>query len=206
MSASHEPIQPRAIATRDAIIHAAAQIFDAQGYAATGVDQIIKAVGITKGGLYFHFRSKAAIAEALVEQVEQTWQGIRERVGAEAGERGWGHLEQLHQVALAVGEESSSSIATSAAQRLSDEWSAIATPLPLPLRTWGTYTLDKLREASAAGETRPGLDLKAATRVILSSIYGIDRVTRRPGERRDQITARIEEWWALLLPGLTGRV
>jgi AcrR family transcriptional regulator len=203
MSDSSGPVQLRAIATRDAIIRAAAAIFDAQGYAATGVDQIIKAAGITKGGLYFHFRSKAAIAEALVRQVEETWEGLRERVEADAAVHGWSHLEQLHQVALAVAEESRTSIATSGAIRLSDEWNAIATELPVPLRTWVHFTVRQLELAQAAGEAAASLDILAAARVIVSSIYGIDRVSRRPGEDRSKLADRIEEWWTLLLPGLT---
>ena len=50
---------------RDAIIAAAAQAFDANGYAATTVDQVAVKAGISKGSIYNYFHSK----EELFEQV-----------------------------------------------------------------------------------------------------------------------------------------
>ena len=50
---------------REAIIAAAAQAFDAHGYAATTVDEVAAKAGISKGNVYNYFRSK----EELFEQV-----------------------------------------------------------------------------------------------------------------------------------------
>ena len=50
---------------RGAIIAAAAEAFDAHGYAATTVDEVAAKAGISKGSIYNYFRSK----EELFEQV-----------------------------------------------------------------------------------------------------------------------------------------
>ncbi|HTX07786.1 MAG TPA: TetR family transcriptional regulator [Solirubrobacteraceae bacterium] len=44
--------------TRQAIIDSALRLFGAQGYAATSVQEITDAAGVTKGAFYHHFESK----------------------------------------------------------------------------------------------------------------------------------------------------
>jgi len=47
--------------TRERIREAAARLFRRKGYAATGVDTIMAAAGMTAGGFYGHYRSKEAL-------------------------------------------------------------------------------------------------------------------------------------------------
>jgi TetR/AcrR family transcriptional repressor of nem operon len=54
-------------ASRDRILAAAAALFRRQGIAATGVDSVMAAAGLTAGGFYSHFRSKDALVAAAVE-------------------------------------------------------------------------------------------------------------------------------------------
>lgn len=53
--------------TRYLIIQKAAALFNQQGYAGTSMQDIMKATGLTKGGLYGHFKSKEEIAIASFE-------------------------------------------------------------------------------------------------------------------------------------------
>ncbi len=50
--------------TKQKIIEASAPIFNQKGYAATSIDDIIKATGLKQGGIYRHFSSKEDIAKA----------------------------------------------------------------------------------------------------------------------------------------------
>ena len=45
-------------ATRQRILHKANQLFRANGYANTSIDQIMEAANLTRGGFYAHFKSK----------------------------------------------------------------------------------------------------------------------------------------------------
>lgn len=54
-------------AARGALIAAAHQLVRKQGYAATTVDQICAAAGVTKGAFFHHFASKEALAVAAAE-------------------------------------------------------------------------------------------------------------------------------------------
>ncbi len=52
--------------TRRRILREAARLFRRRGYHGVGIDGIMSAVGLTRGGFYGHFRSKAALfAEVL---------------------------------------------------------------------------------------------------------------------------------------------
>jgi AcrR family transcriptional regulator len=59
-------LQARARATREAIIHAAVEIFEDTGYGDTGLVDIINHAAVTKGALYFHFSTKESVAAAII--------------------------------------------------------------------------------------------------------------------------------------------
>jgi AcrR family transcriptional regulator len=52
------PLAKRQQASRDEILHAAADAFTARGYAATSIDDIAERLGCTKGRVYHYFKTK----------------------------------------------------------------------------------------------------------------------------------------------------
>ena len=60
----HMPEQAR----REQILSAARRCFIENGYHPTRMDDIAKAAGLSKGGVYFHFESKALVFETLVTE------------------------------------------------------------------------------------------------------------------------------------------
>jgi len=54
--------------TRPAILAVARELFAAHGYAGTSVADIASRLGMSKAALYYHFRSKAEILHALLEE------------------------------------------------------------------------------------------------------------------------------------------
>jgi AcrR family transcriptional regulator len=76
------PVQRRSKATVDAILTAAAQVFETRGYAAGTTNRIAESAGVSIGTLYQYFASKEALAVALLEQhVEETRRRQKEWVG-----------------------------------------------------------------------------------------------------------------------------
>lgn len=68
----------RADATRQQIILAAAHQFAARPFHDVGLDDILAEAELTKGAMYFHFRSKHALALAVIdEQLNRTDTAIR---------------------------------------------------------------------------------------------------------------------------------
>ena len=55
--------------TRRALLDTARTLFTAQGYAATSTEEVVHRAGVTRGALYYHFRDKAALFEAVFDEV-----------------------------------------------------------------------------------------------------------------------------------------
>ncbi|WP_062216564.1 TetR/AcrR family transcriptional regulator [Streptomyces sp. NBRC 109706] len=77
--------------TRSALVREARALFAARGYGAVGLAEVVRAAGVTKGALYHHFDSKAALFRAVLEQVQRE---VGERVAERAEEQSgvWGQL------------------------------------------------------------------------------------------------------------------
>ncbi|MGI6045850.1 MAG: TetR/AcrR family transcriptional regulator [Eggerthellaceae bacterium] len=56
----------KSASTRQAILDAAAHVISEKGYSDATVDEIVKAAGVSKGVAYYHFKSKADIATAIL--------------------------------------------------------------------------------------------------------------------------------------------
>jgi AcrR family transcriptional regulator len=70
---------------RGQILDAARRCFIEKGYFPTRMEDIAKAAGLSKGGIYFHFESKPQIFEALVRQEYEESSSILKKVSQEAG-------------------------------------------------------------------------------------------------------------------------
>ena len=71
--------KPKEIRHRE-ILDAAARCFAEKGYLGTSIDDICLRAGLTKGGLYWHFKSKRQIIEDLLEYQCARWQGEWDRL------------------------------------------------------------------------------------------------------------------------------
>jgi AcrR family transcriptional regulator len=60
--------------TREAIVMSALVLFARHGVVGSSVDQIAQAAGITKGAVYWHFDSKDALFDAILERIRVRWQ------------------------------------------------------------------------------------------------------------------------------------
>lgn len=61
----------RSETTRKAIVTAARELFGGQGFHATTMEGIAEAIGMAKGAVYHHFKTKEAIFEAVFEEASQ---------------------------------------------------------------------------------------------------------------------------------------
>jgi AcrR family transcriptional regulator len=62
--------------TRQDIVEASLQLFSVKGYFNTSISDLLEATGLTKGGLYGHFRSKEEIWVAAYDRAVEIWQGV----------------------------------------------------------------------------------------------------------------------------------
>lgn len=79
--------------TRERLMDAAeASILD-KGFAATSIDEVIAAVGITKSGFFYHFRDKSLLAKALLQRYLDREEVLFDELFARAREL---HDDPLH--------------------------------------------------------------------------------------------------------------
>ena len=184
--------QPRAQATRLAILTAAAEHFARDGYHATSLDRVLADSGGTKGALYFHFASKEALARSIIAETAQQWATLRVQVST----RGLDPLSAL--LALideVIAQLIDSPIARGGARLLHD----------LPLR--GDYdfgerdVLSLLTEAAQGGLLRAGIEPALAARQVIALLTGHREICNAMGNEPN-LWRRVDEAWSLLLPAI----
>lgn len=89
LSPRKKPKQERARQTVEAILEAAAQVFDSQGYARSTTDRIAERAGVSVGSLYQYFPGKDAILVALAERhADEGVRQVRALLAAVGGKEG----------------------------------------------------------------------------------------------------------------------
>ena len=66
----------KGVETKQKIINKSLQLFSVKGYYNTSINDILEATGLTKGGLYGHFKSKEDIWYAVYDQAVTIWKDI----------------------------------------------------------------------------------------------------------------------------------
>ena len=71
--------------TRETVLKVALSVFSAKGYAATSLEDIAREAGVTRGAIYWHFKSKADLYNTLVESVSARANTVVQEAAAEGG-------------------------------------------------------------------------------------------------------------------------
>ncbi|MCT8268686.1 TetR/AcrR family transcriptional regulator [Afifella sp. JA880] len=74
----------RGAESRERLVNAAADLFWQKGFAATSLAEIGAAAGVPLGNIYYYFRSKAALAEAVAAIMAEQMQAALEEIAAAA--------------------------------------------------------------------------------------------------------------------------
>ncbi|MFF8771419.1 ScbR family autoregulator-binding transcription factor [Kitasatospora sp. NPDC015120] len=185
--------QARALATRQTVLHAAAEVFDERGYAGATMAEILERAGVTKGALYFHFPSKEELALAVIEGQSAwlaTWQPATDSPMQTVIDLGYAFAHSLLDDPLLRG-----------AIRLTIEHGTFTQPQVGAYQGWADAARELLERALEVGELRPGVRPAAAAGVITGAVAGIQLNSQVLTDRRD-LLQRMADLWALLLPGL----
>lgn len=70
--------------TRAQLLDAAEKVFSTKGVTNTSLNEIAEAAGMTRGAIYWHFRNKMDLIDALMERVRLPLEEMREQAMAEA--------------------------------------------------------------------------------------------------------------------------
>ncbi|GAA2814401.1 ScbR family autoregulator-binding transcription factor [Kitasatospora sp. CM 4170] len=185
--------QARALATRQAVLLAAAEVFDERGYAAATMSEILERAGVTKGALYFHFGSKEELALAVIEGQGAwlaTWRPTSDSPVQTLIDLGYAFAHALVDDPMVRG-----------SIRLTIEHGSFTQPQIAAYQRWSDAARALLEQARDAGDLHPGLDPAAAAGVITGAVTGIQLSSQVLTGRRD-LLQRMADLWTMLLPGL----
>lgn len=177
--------------TRQALLEAASLEFEANGYAATVLSDISDRLGMTKGTVYFHFPTKALLAQAVTEN----WSVMWEEEIAVSRARGLS-LDELESLMIRIAERFQSDALIRATIRLVRERELIEEELPRPFDLWLEVTKEALQASHESGALRDDIDVDAAAWQILANLVGIQLLIDDLNDGRS-IADRVREMWAV---------
>ena len=75
-----------ALATRDRLLDAAELVFSEKGVSRTSLNDIAAAAGASRGAIYWHFKNKADLFNAMMERITLPMEDSLQQVGHDAGQ------------------------------------------------------------------------------------------------------------------------
>ncbi|MGW1811339.1 ScbR family autoregulator-binding transcription factor [Streptomyces sp. NPDC002078] len=182
--------QERAVRTRRAVLEAAAAVFAERGYAAATIAEILARAGVTKGALYFHFDSKAALAQGVLqEQMSTEYHVPRELKLQEWVDAGMTLAERLpREPMLLAGVRLSADL--QGRDVFGSAWPA-----------WAELTGSLLTEAKERGEVLPHVVPDETAQVFLGAWIGVQFVSQAVAHWAD-LDHRMSALFNHLLPAI----
>ncbi len=186
----------RADTTRRHILRAASHQFARRAYHDVGLDDILAEAELTKGAMYFHFRSKHALAVAIIERQSATGIVAVEELLA----RKLSGLETLIDFTYLIAVEDAKTDGVRAGLNLLESvgWSeGLQERL---LGEWIQALAGVAEHAIAEGDIDPQIDPQDVGRLIVSMQMGLRQTSNLDDPERFLVD--LEKSWVLLLRGI----
>ncbi|MEO3977600.1 ScbR family autoregulator-binding transcription factor [Streptomyces sp. CAU 1734] len=183
--------QERALKTRQAIIYAAAEVFDESGYHGASMRKIMQRAGITLGAVYFHFPNKEALAIAVMNSQPET---IMPRLVSDG-------LQRLVDITLVWSHQLQADKILRAAVRLAVEQSGFGIHDADSFDAWKKIMEECLLDARDRGELRDFVDERKVAEFVVGACTGMQLYSDLAAGRTD-LPRRTVNMWELLIPAI----
>ncbi len=70
--------------TRNSIIDAAEKVFFAQGVSRSSLEQVAQKAGVTRGAVYWHFKNKAELCDAMAKRIVLPHEDVLEKLASQS--------------------------------------------------------------------------------------------------------------------------
>lgn len=191
-------MQARALETRNAIVRAAADAFVKSGFSGASLSEIATQAGVTKGALYFHFPSKAALASAMILAQRDANLELEAEVRAFEGDR----LDLLEEMTRGLARRLVADPTLRAAMRLAVEQGETEDAvISETYGAWERLVADVARAARVRGELAEHVEPAPLARFLVSAFTGMQTVSVVSSDLRD-LDDRVDDMWRLLRPAL----
>lgn len=177
--------------TRALLLEVATQMLGERGFGSTSVDEIAEKAGVAKGTVYYHFRSKAELVDALiVDGLTPLAAQLREAVSHTTGAR-----ESLQAIVMTelVFIRDNRQFAKLLVRELWQEDRAWRETLMLIRERIVTVIREQVERGIEAGELRADLDahFAASSLFALTAVAALDWLALEPERPLDEIAAQI---------------
>jgi AcrR family transcriptional regulator len=183
--------QDRAVRTREALLCAAAEEFDEKGYAGALINNILERAGLTAGAMYFHFKSKEALAVAVMGEQHQS---IEPRLTSTG-------LQRLVDITLVWAQRLPVDPMLRAGVRLAVEQGSFGMRDASTFLDWRDTMIECLRDAERDNELMPGAEPEHVAEFVVGACTGVQLYAQLLNGRED-LCDRTVRMWELLLPGI----
>jgi len=182
--------QERAEQTRNAILEAAASRFDAVGFLGASLSDILAEAGVTKGALYFHFKSKEDLADALIDEQFTVWEPLSaiEQPG----------LQTVIDLTQGMAASLRSDVRVRASIRLVIEQGSFLTPAGNVYKQWIDTIHGCLLAAKVAGDLRKEVSAHDLAQLVVGSFTGI-QLNSQVLTGRSDLLERVTFMWTTIL-------
>ena len=191
-----ETTDTRADSTRQQILRAAAHQFARLPYHQVGLDDVLAEAELTKGAMYFHFRSKHALALAIIE--EQTARSSEAVADLQA--RKFSGLETLIDFSYLLAVRDISEDSARAGLHLLESIGRIEGLQANLLGAWVQTIAETVGRGIDEGDIFDERDPQDVGRLLVSTYMGLRQTSNL--DEPEQFLSDLEKTWALVLPGI----
>jgi AcrR family transcriptional regulator len=191
-------LQARAVRSREALLLAAATVFDRESFESATLDQIASEAGAAKGRLLYHFGSKAILANAVVSGYHVAWTSLMLQATHASDLTGLAALDYLiDDLTRSILEDP----IVRAGIRLSTESAYEMQEAREPFTEWVEFVAQLLRRGKRDASVGARINSAEAARAVVGSFFGIAQMSYRLRGLED-LRARVDGWWGLVRVGL----
>jgi AcrR family transcriptional regulator len=190
-----EPVDRPAESTRLQILRAAAHQFAHKSYSLVSLDDILAEAEVTKGAMYFHFRSKYALALAIIDHGSNMGRAAVNELLA----RKLSGLETLIDISYLIAVQDIGEDGARAGLHLLESIGRTDEVQASYLRAWVEAFAEIVSRATAEGDVVEKADPEDVGRLIVSMYLGIRQTSNLDDPER--FLNDLEMTWALALPG-----
>lgn len=175
--------------TKDRILDTAANLFSSHGFDGTSIDDILKAIGITKGAFYHYFNSKAHLCEAVLDNAVSQFHLLADSI-----QQGQGSPDNLYHWLETLIEKQTSGqwLHCRLITRLSIESAQLSSPMQQKLRNYWLWCQNLyetlIRQALRDKPAQSSINPAATARVFISAHFGALWLDRCAPAKEDIIT------------------
>ncbi|MEU5090377.1 ScbR family autoregulator-binding transcription factor [Streptomyces sp. NPDC021356] len=186
-----EPKQERAVRTREVILTAAAEIFDEFGYSGASISKIMTRANVTQGGMYFHFKSKRELAQAVLAHQQEFVAHPAEGFG----------LQGLVDLTFFTAHQLTGNVLFRASVRLAVEQGEFGPSDDTAYQEWVEQLYLHLRAAREQGELLSDVDEREFANVLVGAYTGTQVFSNIASAYAD-LPERLVSMWRYFLPAI----